>query len=99
MLAGASGPPGKGVPAPPFGLPGFSRSPDQKILEKMARVFLHPSEGVTVRELLQLSPDHLSAVSRLMDTLALGPDAVEWWLNDYAPKGRIRLDRSGPGPP
>ena len=60
----------------------------------MAEEILHPSEGGTVRELLQLSPDHLSAVSRLMDTLAMGTDAVDWWLSDYPADEMIRLDGS-----
>jgi hypothetical protein len=92
LLGGARGGPRSKTPASVFGPPELSKSSDQKILERIARAFLRASKGVTLLELLQLSPNQLSAVSRLLDTLALGSDAVEWWLNDYAPKGMMRLD-------
>lgn len=71
-------------------LAGRRHGPGEGTLEKCARALVHSGKGVTLRQLLGLSPAHLSAISRLLDTLALGPDAVEWWLDDYAPPGLIR---------
>lgn len=69
-------------------------APDRRTLEKVTGLFLKSGSRVTLSEILQMAPDGLSAVARLLDALALGPVAVEWWLDDYAPKKMYR--RSGP---
>lgn len=63
---------------------------EERILERLAGMFLRPGNRVTLSELFQLGSDRLSVIARLMDALALGPVAVEWWLDDHAPKRRLR---------
>lgn len=87
FLGGEGANPRGKTPAPASESAGLSCSPDLSILRRIAKMMLRPGGGVTLMDLLRLSPDPLSAVSRLLDTLALGPDAVEWWLDDYAPRG------------